>query len=242
MHDLSPPPRPRPLGGPPGWFGKLPAVGDFVQRRLPADVVERWDGWLAQAVDDSRRALDADWLPRYLSAPIWAWAWSPGMVDAAWWFGVLMPSVDAVGRYFPLVVALDADGLPGDAAGWSALGRWYDAAAQAALAGLRDGITLDAFDQCVSSVGAWAVPGQLAGVVPPVCNAKGEWQFALPATQDDWPRLPAATLAALIALRGPCSLWWPLGDSSVDDAAARVTVVDALPAPARYADMLEGRL
>jgi type VI secretion system protein ImpM len=32
--------------GVPGWFGKLPSLGDFASRRLPDAFVSRWDRWL----------------------------------------------------------------------------------------------------------------------------------------------------------------------------------------------------
>ncbi|RUZ99042.1 type VI secretion system-associated protein TagF, partial [Mesorhizobium sp. M7A.F.Ca.US.002.01.1.1] len=32
----------------PGFYGKMPATGDFVTRRLTGDFVRVWDRWLAQ--------------------------------------------------------------------------------------------------------------------------------------------------------------------------------------------------
>ena len=32
----------------PGFYGKMPATGDFVTRRLSGDFVRAWDRWLAQ--------------------------------------------------------------------------------------------------------------------------------------------------------------------------------------------------
>ncbi|TIU04376.1 MAG: type VI secretion system-associated protein TagF, partial [Mesorhizobium sp.] len=34
----------------PGFYGKMPATGDFVTRRLPGDFVRAWDRWLAQHI------------------------------------------------------------------------------------------------------------------------------------------------------------------------------------------------
>ena len=39
---------------PPGLYGKLPARGDFVTRRLDRGFVEAWDDWLQQAILASR--------------------------------------------------------------------------------------------------------------------------------------------------------------------------------------------
>ena len=38
----------------PGFYGKLPARGDFIGRRLGRPFIEAWDGWLQQAVLASR--------------------------------------------------------------------------------------------------------------------------------------------------------------------------------------------
>ena len=37
-----------PLLTAPGFWGKLPAAGDFVGRRLPAAFVEPWDRWVSR--------------------------------------------------------------------------------------------------------------------------------------------------------------------------------------------------
>jgi type VI secretion system protein ImpM len=95
-----------------GWYGKLPSLGDFASRRLPADFVETWDEWLASGLAQWRDADDG-WLQAYLAAPPWCFVLGPGLLGARRglpvagpaWAGVLMPSVDRVGRYFPLTIA-----------------------------------------------------------------------------------------------------------------------------------------
>ena len=88
-----------------GLYGKLPARGDFVRLGLPGDFVTAWDDWLAGAIAASRDRMGEAWLPAYLEAPVWRFALAPGVAgrDAA--TGLFMPSVDRVGRYFPLMLA-----------------------------------------------------------------------------------------------------------------------------------------
>lgn len=86
-----------------GWFGKLPGAGDFAQRRLPPAVVERWDTWLQRGMAQLRHR-DPDWLQHYLQAPVLHGNVGAGLIDGQAWRVVIMPSVDAVGRYFPLTV------------------------------------------------------------------------------------------------------------------------------------------
>lgn len=89
----------------PGWYGKLPSLGDFASRRLPPLFVEPWDHWLAGNLA-YWRAHDAAWLDAYLIAPPLRFALGAGVPfeQSPGYAGVLMPSVDRVGRYFPLTV------------------------------------------------------------------------------------------------------------------------------------------
>ena len=88
----------------PGLYGKLCAKGDFVSRRLPSSFVGPWDAWLQVALAESRQRLGEDWLPAYMTAPIWRFVLSSGLCGEDVVTGVLMPSVDRVGRHFQLAL------------------------------------------------------------------------------------------------------------------------------------------
>ena len=88
-----------------GWYGKLPANGDFVTRRLPSSFIEPWDAWLNAMLQGSRERLGEAWRDAFLSAPAWRFVLAPGVVGQQGWAGVVVPSVDSVGRYFQITVA-----------------------------------------------------------------------------------------------------------------------------------------
>ncbi len=88
-----------------GLFGKLPARGDFVRAGLPGDFVAAWDHWLEEVIGATRARLGAAWLPAFLEAPVWRFALAPGLCGAASVSGLWLPSVDRVGRYYPLTLA-----------------------------------------------------------------------------------------------------------------------------------------
>lgn len=88
-----------------GWYGKLPANGDFLTRRLPPAFVEPWDAWLNRMMAGSRERLGEGWRDAFVSAPAWRFVLAPGVLGPQGWAGLIVPSVDAVGRYFPLTVA-----------------------------------------------------------------------------------------------------------------------------------------
>lgn len=88
-----------------GWYGKLPTSGDFVTRRLPPAFIEPWDAWLNAMISGSREQLGDAWRDAFLSAPAWRFVLAPGVIGVNAWAGLIVPSVDSVGRYFPLTVA-----------------------------------------------------------------------------------------------------------------------------------------
>lgn len=144
-----------------GLYGKLPVRGDFVTRRLPPGFVQCWDDWLQDAIAESQRRLDDEWLDCYLVAPLWRFAMLPGAIDARGFAGVLVPSVDRVGRYFPLTLAAELPALPAPAAVFTDLRGWFDALEDLALKALAPDLDFDAFD------------ATLAGLAPPVLVPSG---------------------------------------------------------------------
>ena len=95
-----------------GFHGKIPARGDFVQAGLPRAFTDPWDGWMQRMVAASRAVLGEAWLRAWLEMAVWRFALSSGICGPGAVIGLWMPSVDRVGRYFPLTlaaVARDAD-------------------------------------------------------------------------------------------------------------------------------------
>lgn len=86
-----------------GLFGKLPQRADFVAVNLPPTILHPLEQWLEAGVAQSRTILGEHWLEAYLVAPIWRLWIGPEVFGHAC-CGALMPSVDAVGRYFPLLL------------------------------------------------------------------------------------------------------------------------------------------
>lgn len=92
-----------------GYYGKIPTQGDFLRRGLSPAFVEPWDRWLQELLLSGRETLGAGWQDAYFSAPIWRFALPKGLCGGAAVAGVVMPSVDRVGRQFPLTLAAEAE-------------------------------------------------------------------------------------------------------------------------------------
>jgi type VI secretion system protein ImpM len=103
-----------------GYFGKLPRHGDFVRAGLPEEIVAGFDAWVRAGLAESRAMLGEAWLDAFLEAPVWQFRFAPGLLGAAGLSGVMAPSVDRAGRYFPLMLgaAMAAPPAPEAAETW----------------------------------------------------------------------------------------------------------------------------
>ncbi|WP_081377231.1 type VI secretion system-associated protein TagF [Rhizobium etli] len=81
----------------PGFFGKLPATGDFVTRGLPASFVGAWDRWISRHLVHRfpEGSMSVHPALRFILGPE---AFGPMT-------GVVMASADRAGRRFPLTIA-----------------------------------------------------------------------------------------------------------------------------------------
>jgi type VI secretion system protein ImpM len=133
----------------PAWFGKLPGIGDFAQRRLAPDFLKLWDSWLQHNLQRLRDQRD-DWMAHYLEAPLWYFALGCDIVNANPWVGILMPSVDAVGRYFPLTLAIELQACESEVVASEEMDKicdWWRQSAAVALTALdtnQDALNFDA--------------------------------------------------------------------------------------------------
>jgi type VI secretion system protein ImpM len=100
----------------PGFFGKLPATGDFVTRRLNRDFVLFWDRLAARHL--AVRIRDGSW-PANLGLRFLLRLERSGPMA-----GVAIPSSDRVGRRFPLAAAASSPNIgAGTIAGTTG---WFD--------------------------------------------------------------------------------------------------------------------
>lgn len=140
----------------PGWYGKLPTLGDFASRRLEGEFIEPWDRWLGEGLAAQREALAEGWLDAYLGSPVWRFVLMPGVLahEGQALAGVLMPSVDKVGRYFPLTLLLRLDELPHSAGELEALLGWLQRLEDLAVDALHDDWSIETLDEALAQLPA----------------------------------------------------------------------------------------
>lgn len=209
-----------------GLFGKLPGHGDFIQRELPASFVTPWDEWLQRAVHGSRELIGEPWLDYYLTSPIWRFALSPGVLDEQGWAGILVPSVDSVGRYFPLTMAVPTpQGNP--FALQVAATDWYRQLSELAIEALQSALQADQLSERFPQPAFAAVADQVS-VVSEAHIATGDGD----AISGSYPGL----LNQLYRQQYPSySLWWCAGSQHL---APTTLVSPGLPEPTLYCAML----
>ena len=115
-----------------GFFGKLPAHGDFVRSQLPEPVVEALDLWCRACLTASRAALGEGWTEAWMSAPIWQFLLPPGACGPTALLGVWLPSVDRAGRHYPFLLCA----LAATEAALRSGAAWLDLAEAEGLAGV----------------------------------------------------------------------------------------------------------
>ncbi len=219
-----------------GFFGKLPAHGDFVRRQLPTEWVERWDRWLQGGLVATHATLGNEWLECYLSAPIWRFLVSEHIMGSAW-LGVIMPSVDRVGRYFPFTVATE---LPPKANPWQWAvhsQNWLDEVEVTLLQALEDDLLdADTLQQRLLSLPwDWLDRADNDSDARAITSGAGEIHIPL-ADTELVAGLPTLVNHLLPTTLGAYSLWWTEGSSRL---ASCLRIFSGLPPVERFWTLLD---
>ncbi len=220
----------------PGWYGKLPFLGDFAGRRLPSSFVRTWDDWLQSVIYGARSLLGEAWLERYLQSPIWHFCLAPGVCGNNAWFGLLMSSVDRANRHFPFTLA---HGVVPEALHDLPLGSitaWLNALEAEAIAMLDLDGSVQALEDRLAS---FAPPEALDDTRPRIAeNLASFFDRPVHVHASEVPALLAALANESTRSGGASaiSLWW----SSADDQGqgAMVWACHGLPSAEGYSAML----
>ena len=227
----------------PGWFGKIPSLGDFASRRLPQPFIDTWDHWLQHAMTASRAALGSAWLDVYLNSPIWRFLLLPGVVGDPMWAGVMMPSVDKVGRHFPLTIAVRVEPQAGSLAAAVAAQEWYAGLEEAALATLDMAFLVDQFEARLAQLPfpqalAQAQDAQTRDLVSWWRAPGTRFRSAVPAGHTVQHLMLGAATQLLQSMGEGKSLWW---HAMAATDVSSLECHSGLPHPDTYASMLHGR-
>ena len=219
---------------PAGLFGKLPAKRDFIATMAPRRFLDAWEPWLQTSLAASRYTLGASWGDYYNRAPLWRFWLGPALFGEAT-AGVLMSSVDGVGRAFPLTLFAVGNERPPPPPEIESNDKWFEAAEALLLSALESGAT---FERLAGAAAALPAPilhapdSVTAGVkeLPDraVVARVGDARFG-----DAFERSRQFGGARYDSL----TFWWTIGGEGFPPVALSVV---GLPSAERFADMLTG--
>jgi len=227
----------------PGFYGKLPSHGDFVRRRLSGSFVGLWDSWLQSAVARSKEQLGANWLEIYLGSPLWRFVFTPGVCGPDMSAGVLMPSVDKAGRYFPLTMVVSLPDPVNPLPLAAEYDDWFSRAESILLSALDDSVSfeLDEFDRQVEDcVLEFTSPPKLpAGSEATAFPGQGKsWHIGIASVDHLGASLRHLHWKQLGEHFNPLSMWWTNGSEHVAPSAL---LSEGIPPADSYAAMLDGQ-
>jgi type VI secretion system protein ImpM len=218
-----------------GLFGKLPQKRDFVALNVPRAVLEPFETWLQSAVAASRNELGDAWRTHYLVAPIWRF-WIGGDILGVDCAGSLVPSVDKIGRFFPLTILYCAEnGQSIVAPPFDPLDAWYSAIEQKLLSVLQENAEIEV-DRLTKGLNPPESAVTTAQPQPGKFKRGLVWQAESGVPGDLLPGLMAADYWASLKAR---SFWWTSGGSA---GGQLIYARNALPDPFFYANMIKGNL
>lgn len=220
----------------PGLYGKLPAHGDFVQRNLPTSFVQEWDQWLQHFVAGAREKIGESWLDIYLTSPIWRFVLSHGVIDANHWAGIVMPSVDQVGRYFPFSIIMKVEESQNPLEFLALQSAWYSRVEELALNALDGDLSLDELaDELEGSNVVFGSAYKLSSGSPDSFDMQVDMEFEEQSVISAYPSLLDAMLTRQL---NSYSVWTTDGS---DRVAPCVFNVQGLPSVSKLPAMLDGQ-
>lgn len=226
-----------------GWYGKMPCLGDFASRRLPSEFIAAWDPWLQRSIAASRQQLGESWLDLFLRSPMWRFALAPGVCGEQAWAGLLLPSVDKVGRYFPLTLALPLEASHADMTTILTAQAWYAELEKIGLSALDVQFSPE---QLEAALAENPFPSNGSAPVPTAVRDMVDWLGAIsPLPQTfQFPSVDSVAAVMEAAARAFCvssacgkTFWWSVAQES---GAAETHCSVGLPPDEYFTVMLGG--
>lgn len=226
------------LGSKVGLYGKLPIFGDFVVRHLNTEFVSPWDSWLQDSLADSRQMLGSAWLNYYLVAPIWRFVIGPGVLGDSAWIGVMVPSVDRVGRYFPLTLIQPMDLDIDITATYLANSKWFQLVESLGADALRHDLDFEEYESKLRGLPApVSVIDINAGdeTIPALKKVFLSSYFCMPLDGNCGDCVSQVRDAISVSMQ-PASLW---GAELLDNQEHVLLATEALPTKKRFCALLD---
>ncbi|MEE2000636.1 type VI secretion system-associated protein TagF [Alkalimonas sp. MEB108] len=214
-----------------GFCGKVPVLGDFLQEGLSIEFNDCWNEWLRAALAVSKEQLGASWLDYYLTSPVWHFALSGGSCGPEPVIGTMIPSVDKVGRHYPLILAKPVQQSPIVCRTQS---DWCQQFEDFILQTLEDDFNFQSWRASLLKFSFFSPDSPVPSHHLGHAEQKGNWLLHGALTMDSM-----ALLHSLLRQEfGNYCLWWTDGSEYVD---AVCLISKGMPLISQYASMLNGQ-
>ena len=220
-----------------GLFGKLSAKRDFIALATPRNFLETWETWVQASLSASRHQLGDRWQQAFLTTPVWRF-WLGAAICGSTVAGAIMPSLDGVGRYYPLTLHAVGDaGAPIVPPDIDAQDEWFNVGENFLLS------TLDrdmAFEDISSALDRLPVPRTRVSdehderIVP-----LGDGMAGMISAVDGFSASLSNLRAASPEVYAAASFWWTSGGGEFPPL---VLSCRGLPDAYRYSTLLTGDL
>jgi type VI secretion system protein ImpM len=182
--------------------------------------------------------LGSTWLDKYLMAPIWRFVIGPNVLGENAWIGIMVPSVDRVGRYFPLTLAKPINPDIDIVATYLDNSEWFKSLENLGIDALSQELNFAEFELHLAGLPApAAIVDMEAGesTIPVLNKVFLSSYFSLPAEGDHGDYI--SQISKVIAgSRHPTSLW---GSELVDTQEHFLLVTENLPGKERFCSFLD---
>lgn len=224
-----------------GYYGKVSTHGDFVNRGLPVSFIAPWDAWVQEAVITCQQQLGDDWLSCYLTSPIYRFVLAPGICGENSWLGIMMPSVDRVGRYYPLTITTMNRSNINPFFLLEQEVSWFTNVEALALSSLADNFSLELFNHELNLLKSEVFINNCESLSSPEqINKQAShhaWQQTIEVDQTISSLLPCFLDNLLKQSCFAYSLWWTQGSERVDPS---LLISEGLPPFNGVAAMFDG--
>lgn len=218
-----------------GFHGKIPSVGDFVTKRLQPEFVDKWDIWLQNCISSTKDEITERWTKTYSVAPILRFYLQQGLMNDMAWFGLMIPSVDSVGRQFPFSIFFSVKGNLNHYELMVLKNDWFRRFEEFSLQILNPNLNLNAWDNssssflpisfCLNEINEMTIPIEKKNSRLPLCISYkeiGDIQNKIIQFQAGLPPYK--------------SFWWYENDQR--DCYSEIFITENLPSPARFPRMI----
>ena len=228
-----------------GFYGKLPTHGDFLRRRTSDAFVAGWDAWLQAGMAASQAALGDRWLDVYLTSPAWRFVCAAGACGPAPVAGVLVPSIDRVGRYFPLTVVAELSPDTPIVTVAMQASAFFTAAEQLLVDTLAvEDVNFDHFDARVADLrmqlahmGGATTEVVLQPAATSLLMGGANWQLPIESSGDLGTVFGQLLSRQMEGVYQPLVMWWTEGSAMVDPSCL---IGAGLPSPPTFGAFLDG--